>query len=168
VLCRLQVLLHAPTPDVYSGNFISPWLLMHWDHIKTATVAAVVSYPLVLILALMQVSQIPPPILVSPQLLHRCRWPAAAAAAAACHVLLLLITPLMLWCCGGQVWSLGLRLLSYCHGIITGTAGGGGGGGRGRRTVQRARRKVQKAFGRPVSMKTVLGVPSPQRKHGKD
>ena len=76
VLCRLQVLLHAPTPDVYSGNFISPWLLRHWDHIKTATVAAVVSSPLVVILALMQVSQIPThPLQYPPSLTHsaKCR-----------------------------------------------------------------------------------------------
>lgn len=52
---RLQILLHAPEPSFYSGDLVSPWVLSHWDTIKKGTVAALVSYPLVLILALMQV-----------------------------------------------------------------------------------------------------------------
>ena len=53
--CRVQVLLHAPTPSFYGGGLVSPWILSHWDTLKKATVAAVVTYPIVLLLALLQV-----------------------------------------------------------------------------------------------------------------
>ena len=54
-VCRVQVLLHAPTPSFYGGGVVSPWVLSHWDTLKKATVAAVVTYPIVLLLALLQV-----------------------------------------------------------------------------------------------------------------
>ena len=56
--CRWQVLLHAPSPSFYAGGLVSPWILAHWDTIKTATVVPVVTYPLVLSLALMQVREL--------------------------------------------------------------------------------------------------------------
>ena len=53
------MLLRAPSPAFYSGGLVSPWVLSHWDTIKHATVAAVVTYPLVLSLAIMQVRLAP-------------------------------------------------------------------------------------------------------------